>query len=337
MADMKRGVNKRPIVSIIVPAYNVEKYIQKCINSLLIQTLASIEIIIINDGSTDGTNAIIRDNYNADMRIKYICQSNQGVACARNVGVDHAEGKYILFVDGDDYLDKEYIEKLVECAEKNNSELVIAGYTMIDEYGKLLHCITPWKYVSNKDESVAYCICAVCSRLYRRDFWINNDLNFVNEVGSRGEDTPIAMKANLLAQNICTVVDAGYYYVQHEKSAMVGLIGLRKYHFPYHTLEKILADVEKINGMNSKGFFYVGVYKFLAQFVFQLARGASQADVENLVKYIYRICDEFSDMRISMSMRRIILGAQWGAKRRIATMLLTILIKYHCLECVIPR
>lgn len=324
------------VVSVIVPAYNVERFIKKCIDSLLDQSFQEIEIIVINDGSTDKTESVIRNNYGNETRLKYISQLNKGVSQTRNVGVDNAKGKYLLFVDGDDYLGKDYIKNLVECADQNDSDLVVAGYTMIDETGKIQRSVVPWDYVRCRDESVVYCICAVCSRLYRRDFWINNRFHFVNESEARGEDTPIAMKANLLARNIRTVPSSDYYYVQHNESAMKGLTGFQKYHFPYQTMEEILSEVEGLsNVVNDKSFFCVGVYKFLAQFAFQLIKGASKNTADVLIEYIYKIYSDFPNMKINADTWKIITRAKWGIDKKVAMGLFVIGVKYHCLNIMV--
>lgn len=114
------------LVSVIIPAYNVAPYIDKCIDSILKQTYQDIEIIIVDDGSTDETGSII-DGYNSS-RIKVIHQENAGVTAARLNGVEHATGYWIGFVDGDDILDKTMYERLVLNAEKNNAQISHCGY-----------------------------------------------------------------------------------------------------------------------------------------------------------------------------------------------------------------
>ena len=100
-----------PEVSIIIPVYNNEQYIEKCIQSVLNQTFENFEVIVINDGSTDKSGEILEKLNREDSRIILIEQKNQGVAVARNRGMNKATGKYITFVDGDDYLKNDYIEK----------------------------------------------------------------------------------------------------------------------------------------------------------------------------------------------------------------------------------
>ncbi|MGL5050852.1 MAG: glycosyltransferase family 2 protein [Fusobacteriaceae bacterium] len=115
-------------VSIIVPAYNVEKYIKRCLDSLINQTLKEIEIIVINDGSTDFTGNIVKDFLKKDNRIKYIEQENRGLAGARNRGLKEAQGKYINHLDGDDYIDKNYYEDMFRHAEESNLDVVVSNF-----------------------------------------------------------------------------------------------------------------------------------------------------------------------------------------------------------------
>lgn len=118
-------------VSIIVPTYNSEKYINACISSILNQSYVYFEVIIIDDGSTDSTKEII-NNFN-DKRIKLFVQSNQGVSVARNKGIMCATGEYITFIDSDDIIDPTHISGLLESIEKHNCELAICGYTTTRE------------------------------------------------------------------------------------------------------------------------------------------------------------------------------------------------------------
>lgn len=116
-----------PLISIIIPVYNVEKYIRKCLDSVLNQTYKNIEIIIINDGSTDNTYSICIEYEKSDSRIKLFTQENSGQGAARNLGLQHAQGTYIGFVDGDDYIDPDMYETMIKQAENLSAELVICG------------------------------------------------------------------------------------------------------------------------------------------------------------------------------------------------------------------
>lgn len=119
---------KNPIVSIIVPVYNVEKYIDRCVHSLLSQTLENIEIILVDDGSSDNCPQIC-DNYaNKDNRIKVIHKTNAGLGYARNSGLEVAKGKYVAFVDSDDFVSSNMYNELIMLADKYNLDTVFCGY-----------------------------------------------------------------------------------------------------------------------------------------------------------------------------------------------------------------
>ena len=120
-------------VSVIVPIYNSESYIDKCIQSIIDQSYSNIEIILVNDGSIDNSKSICENYANIDKRIKLINQENQGVSKARNKGLDLAKGKYIGFVDGDDYIEKNMIESIISNIENTKADIGICGYNIVDD------------------------------------------------------------------------------------------------------------------------------------------------------------------------------------------------------------
>lgn len=115
----------------IIPAYNIEKYIEQCIESIREQTYTNLEIIIVDDGSTDRTGKIVDNLAEKDYRIQVLHKQNQGVSAARNSGLDIAKGDYIGFVDGDDYIEPMMYEKLIELAEKYDAKIAHCGYRMV--------------------------------------------------------------------------------------------------------------------------------------------------------------------------------------------------------------
>ena len=122
-----------PIVSIIVPVYNAQDYLHKCINSLLNQSFSDFEIILVNDGSKDNSKEICEEFAKSDNRIKVIHKENGGVSSARNCGIDEACGKYIMFCDSDDFVKEDFCKPLVELAEGKEDCLVLAGITEIHD------------------------------------------------------------------------------------------------------------------------------------------------------------------------------------------------------------
>ena len=122
-------MDNRVLISIIVPVYNVEKYLAECLDSLINQTYQYIEIICVNDGSVDNSKSILEEYASKDYRIKIINQNNQGLSAARNTGMREASGKYIMFVDSDDWIDLCTCKEAVISAEKNHADLVFWSYT----------------------------------------------------------------------------------------------------------------------------------------------------------------------------------------------------------------
>lgn len=129
-------MNVSPRVSIIIPVFNGERFLERCLKSVIEQSYKDIEIIIINDGSTDSTAAICDDLLETDQRIKVVHKKNGGVSAARNVGLNLAVGEYIYFVDADDYVLQDGIKSLVNKADENFSDLVVAEYYVASETNK---------------------------------------------------------------------------------------------------------------------------------------------------------------------------------------------------------
>lgn len=118
---------KGPLVSVVIPVYNVHTFLPRCLESLLNQTFEGFEILCIDDESSDGSADIVRSFEKHDSRIHLLMQNHQGVSAARNFGISQARGKYIIFVDGDDWLEKEMLESMVETAEQTNADMIICS------------------------------------------------------------------------------------------------------------------------------------------------------------------------------------------------------------------
>ena len=124
---------KKILISVILPVYNAEKYLDNSIKSILSQSYKNIELIIINDGSSDNSKKICEKYQKDDKRIRIINKSNKGVSAARNDGIKEAKGEYICFFDADDFLENDMIEKMVESAQANCSDIIISEYKYLYE------------------------------------------------------------------------------------------------------------------------------------------------------------------------------------------------------------
>lgn len=202
-------------ISLIVPVYNTEKYLNKCLDSLISQSLKDIEIILINDGSTDDSEEII-NSYN-DKRIKYISRKNKGVGKTRNEGIDLAKGEYLAFVDSDDYLDINFCKKMYEKAEKDNCDLVICDF--FEDRGNLLG--VKFKDFSDTNlkknpELLNNINLGPCNKIYKNNLFKNKNNRF--EENLKYEDAPFVVKMLISAKKIGKVNDYLTYYVIHDNS-----------------------------------------------------------------------------------------------------------------------
>ena len=210
------------MVSIIIPAYNSERYIRRCLKSLMAQTYVDIEIIVINDGSTDNTECVINELSVIDDRIKYYTIENSGASVARNIGLQKAQGTYLFFVDSDDYIRENAIEVLVNKIECNKSDVVCMGHTKVYE-NRIEEYSFPWD--DDKIYSSEFAIRNIlnfnikgyiCDKFYRRDLW--NELGLEFESGRFCEDWPIITKYIGNCKKVSFANESLYFYVQHEES-----------------------------------------------------------------------------------------------------------------------
>ncbi len=212
-------------ISVIVPIYNSEKYLNKCLDSLVNQTFKDIEIVLVNDGSTDGSEEIIKDYLEKDDRIIYFKQPNGGQASARNLGLSKASGEYISFLDSDDFMDNESFKKISDCLKDN--DIILCDYYITaggkDKYVKMYDGSTRnvssseyWKFDAGP-----------CNKIYKRDFLLRSHFAFPE--GIIYEDyasIPTLIKYN---PKLCYSSNALFHYVQDDASTMRSNIYKKKY------------------------------------------------------------------------------------------------------------
>ncbi|HAX74226.1 MAG TPA: hypothetical protein DCY20_11950, partial [Firmicutes bacterium] len=200
-------------ISIIVPVYNGAAYIEKCLDSLVNQTLADIEIIIVNDGSVDHTIEKITPYLNAyPQRVKLINIANSGQGVARNIGVQYASGEYLAFVDSDDYLDLTMYEKLYACAILNQYDLVVCPYYRVNEYGEILN--TEMMYYEN----IIHLNTSPWNKLFKRDVWLSANIKFAEKLWY--EDVLAIYEFAFCASAIGFFNEPLYYYVFRSNSSV---------------------------------------------------------------------------------------------------------------------
>lgn len=203
-------------ISIIVPAYNAEKYIKKCIESLINQTKKEIEIIIVNDGSTDNTEKIVKSF--KDQRIKYYKNSNHGIGYTRNFGIDKAVSDYIMFVDSDDYLREDACQLLYDKICNEFLDLVICDYYRVIDNNIVEDKLISFKNTNLKDAPnlLSDINLSPWNKIYKTSLIKDNNIKFNEEL--KYEDTPFVAMALDKAKIIGKIDECLNYYVIHEVS-----------------------------------------------------------------------------------------------------------------------
>lgn len=205
-------------ISIIVPIYNAEKYLNKCIKSLINQTKQELEFVLVNDGSTDTSEEIIKSY--KDKRIKHFKNKNQGIGKTRNFGIDKATGKYIMFLDSDDYLATHACEELFNRAEKDNLDLVINDFYRVDEETEKQEeiKILDFKNTTLKENKnlLLDVNLAPWNKLYKTELLKKNKIKFVEDL--KYEDAPFVIEAMDKAKKIGHLNKFLNYYIIHKNS-----------------------------------------------------------------------------------------------------------------------
>ena len=202
-------------ISIIVPIYNAEKYINKCLDSILKQTKKELEIILVNDGSTDNTEKIIKTY--KDKRIKYFKNDNHGIGYSRNFGIKKSTSKYIMFLDSDDYLKITACEELYKKAEKDNLDIVIADFYKVVNKNIEEIKLPSFENSSLRDNpDIITEFLNPWAKLYNREMIIKNKIKFVEDL--KYEDAPFVIEALDKAKKIGKVNKPLNYYVIHGNS-----------------------------------------------------------------------------------------------------------------------
>lgn len=208
------------MVSIIIPVYNGEKYIEECINSCIKQSYRDIEIIIVDDGSSDSTISICETLERKDNRIVIIRKKNGGVSSARNMGIDVCSGEFIMFLDSDDYIVPNLVEKIMDSYHDLSPDLIVSGMKKVTVEGNDIYRVLPsYKYVDDSkmicelilDSKDKFLYKGPCCKLYKSDIIKNNKIKF-DENLYFGEDTCFVIDYLRVADSCLQIQFCGYIY-----------------------------------------------------------------------------------------------------------------------------
>ena len=261
-------------VSIIIPVYNSEKYLKKCVDSILNQIYKNIEIIIIDDGSKDNSYEVIKELEKENPTIiKGFTQENQGVANTRNNGVQYASGDFIMFSDNDDYLDKDCVEVFVNAIVKEEADIVVGGYRRVSTDGKVLM----ERKLSEDSSWSKYVQICPWAKIYKRDFLIKNNLKFLSY--PIGEDMYMNLIAYYKSSKVVSIEYVGYnwlYNVESISSTIHKRIG--KESDPVPMLEAIVKEIGNDEKFDD-GLYEFAYVKFIVWYLLYSCKGADKNEI----------------------------------------------------------
>ena len=221
------------LISVIVPVYNVEKYLKRCLDSILDQSYDNIEVVLVDDGSTDQSGSICDEYSSKFENVRTIHKENGGLGSARNTGMKHMSGKYLTFVDSDDSISREHIHNLYSSLIQHRADACYGGHTKVLRKKRIVYpnyysgrCFTD----DDIRRSVIPCLCgqtgsygdsiemSVCMAMYSTDIIWSNNLRFVSEREFVSEDMIFNFAYLCHAKRICVSHDVGYYYFFNKES-----------------------------------------------------------------------------------------------------------------------
>lgn len=264
---------KRVTVSVVLPAYNVASYLPQCIESLLAQTYINLEIIIVDDGSTDGTGQIADDYSQKDTRVRVIHQANSGVSVARNVGLDAVIGQYVAFIDGDDWVDANWVRSQLEVVDCQDADISVCPCERVFQNERLLDCMIPAcdvmkDYEDKKKlalgidewEQSAYANTFVWKLLVKRecltDFSTRKPLRFITD-RNYCEDLLYVLRVYKNAHKIAFNRNAIYHYRMRESSAASDA----KFCFKHQNTWILMRNIGLINELELLRAEILGLYR----------------------------------------------------------------------------
>lgn len=271
-------------LTVIIPVYNGEKYLERCIKSILLQEYPGLKLLIIDDGSCDASEEVISKSikkYNLYFyETRVIRQKNAGVAAARNLGVEIADSDYITFIDQDDWFMKGFIQDFMSYVSKNDIDMVIGGFMRVNDKGKITR-----KAIPTETEWSKYCFTYPWGRIIRRNFLIENDIRFLKT--GIGEDVYFDLVAYSYTKNIITIKNCQYVWfdnplsVSNEKYTVINQTVN-----PVYTFDYILRDIKDEKYKKSRYLEYYFI-KFTVWYLINNIRRSKREQLAAMKKIMF--------------------------------------------------
>lgn len=297
-----------PKVSIIVPIYNVERYLDRCMQSLLNQTLKDIEIIMVDDGSPDNCPKMCDEYAKKDERVKVIHKQNGGLGYARNSGLEIATGEYVAFVDSDDYVELDMYEKLYETAKTSCSDTVFCGFKMYYNGGKTSNHQHTKRLLTFKNEEVKDLMLdfiaseprykrdwkyemSVWHGIYSTDIIQMNNLKFISERELLSEDLPFQVRYLKNSKAVAYMPDCFYYYCMNNAGSLTHAnYSPDKLSRTLKLIDFLSKETEQVEGAELR------VKRFFISYLRALLYGIAESNFDISTKRSYAL--ELSDDKI---------------------------------------
>ena len=291
-----------PLISIIVPIYNVEKYLERCMNSLLNQTIKDIEIIMVDDGSPDNCPQMCDEYAKKDNRVKVIHKQNAGLGLARNSGLEVATGEYVAFVDSDDYVDVSMYKKLYEMASERNTDAVFCGFRKEFSPNRFIECKECKDYIEYANNQIDDLILdfvaapphskaeyvhdmSVWHSIYKRSIIEENKIKFISEREYASEDIPFQIDFLKCCKKVAFIPDIFYVYCYNGGSLTKSFKTekFEKIQALYHLLKERTVDIDK-DSLRAKRLF-IGYVRAMIRLIVSLdiTKGQKLEFIKNII------------------------------------------------------
>lgn len=298
-----------PLISIIVPIYNVEKYLNRCIESIVNQTYKNLEIILVDDGSPDNCPQICDQWKEKDNRIKVIHKENGGLSDARNVGLDITQGEYIAFVDSDDYIHVKMYETLITVLLEKDCDIVQCDFSKVADGQQVNNELLEYKVKEYNVKEALYSLInenplkqVVWNKLYKK--YIFDTLRF--EVGKLNEDDFFTYQAFDKCKKICSINVSLYYYLVRDTSIMGEKFTIRR-------LDGLEARINRYNFLKEKYidlasydkkilWFYI---MYIYQKVLLMDKDRNKTLAKNKIKTIFK-CIRNDNVRLNLTLKETV-------------------------------
>ncbi len=275
------------LLSVILPVYNGEEHIGKCIESIFHQTAGNLELIIINDGSSDASEEVIREAIEVGdkggLEVRFVSQENQGVASARNQGIEMARGEYVMFVDQDDFLARDYCQRMWEAVREAGTDIAVSGYVRVDGGGRELY-----RKRLLEDDWSPYIVMAPWSHVYRTSFLKDKKIRFLST--GIGEDVYFNMIAYANTEKISVLSYEGYFWMDNPGSVSnTRQVSISKKSDPFVLLERLKRDMPQRKAGGYEEYFMI---RYIVWYILYTLRGSEWKDVAGMQERLFQWLSE---------------------------------------------